>query len=430
MAQVRDHLLRDAARVVVRRLARHRAEVGHHHDHPDADLLDQRLELLGHLRGRALDHDALFDELGPRALGDAGVGELRGEAAGDGALRAVAGRVDEAAVDVLGFVVEPLEVLAVELGGHLLVIGDADELDHARAVGVARQVVGVDDRPELLEGAARALEAGEGERGVHMAFLADPVPGLDGAPAGNPDRRARLLERPRPDVDVAELRVAPVEGEGFLLRPGADDQPLGLAVLLAERDRVLPVAVVRIHARTDGEAGDDAATAHAVEHRDLFRHADRRVVERDAVAEEDDRDVLRLAGERGGDDVRRRHQAVAVLVVLVDADPVVAQRRGVDQLIDVLVVELAHLLRVLEPGRDVDPDAVVGVAEVVRQVAVRHEVERVELHAGPSSRRGRRPSHDSAASPRQPPPSRRGVEPGLAIPSAPGPALAVALGDL
>src|SRR3712207_7218400 len=51
--------------------------------------------------------------------------------------------------------------------------------------------------------------------------------------------RVRLLHRPGPDVDVALLVEAAVEGEGVLLRPGADDQVVRLQVALAELGRVL-----------------------------------------------------------------------------------------------------------------------------------------------------------------------------------------------
>ena len=66
-----------------------------------------------------------------------------------------------------------------------------------------------------------------------------------------------------------------------------------------------------------------------VEHGELLGHAERRVVERQRVADDGDLHSVRLAGEDRGDEVGRRHEAVGVLVVLVDADAVEAQLLGV-----------------------------------------------------------------------------------------------------
>ena len=49
---------------------------------------------------------------------------------------------------------------------------------------------------------------------------------------------------------------------------------------------------------------------------------------------------LRALGQRGGDEVGRRHQAVGVLVVLVDADAVEAELVGVGERVDVFAVEV------------------------------------------------------------------------------------------
>ncbi len=87
------------------------------------------------------------------------------------------------------------------------------------------------------------LVAVVGEVAVHVVHLRAPAPGLDRAAAGNPDRRMRLLDRPRPDVDVALLVVAAVEGEGVLLGPGLHDEVVRLVVALAQLARVLAVGV-------------------------------------------------------------------------------------------------------------------------------------------------------------------------------------------
>ena len=85
-----------------------------------------------------------------------------------------------------------------------------------------------------------------------------------------------------------------------------------------------------------------------VEHGELFGHPNRRVVERDRVADHTDRGVAGAAGQARGDDVRRRHDAVAVLVMFVDADAVEAHLVGELELVHVLVVETVGPLRVEE----------------------------------------------------------------------------------
>ena len=53
---------------------------------------------------------------------------------------------------------------------------------------------------------------------------------------------------------------------------------------------------------------------------------------------------LVLLRQRGGDQVRRRHQPVDVLVVLVEHHAVEAELVGIGELVDVLLVEPAALL--------------------------------------------------------------------------------------
>ena len=191
-----------------------------------------------------------------------------------------------------------------------------------------------------------------------------------------------LLERSGPDVDVADLVVLAVEGEGVGLRPRLHDEVVRLVVLLAQAGGGRAVCVVGVHGGADGEASDEPPAADAVEHGELLRDAQGRVVEREAVAENDNRGVARAPRERGGGDVRRRHDAVGVVVMLVDADAVEAGLVGEFELVEVFVVELVRLDGVEEPAGDVDPDAAVLFFEVGRQVAVGHEVEPADFHFG------------------------------------------------
>ena len=52
--------------------------------------------------------------------------------------------------------------------------------------------------------------------------------------------------------------------------------------------------------------------------------------------------------------------------MLVDADPVVAQRGGVLELVEVLVVDPVPLDRVVEPRIDIDPDRPIRLPEIIR----------------------------------------------------------------
>ena len=207
------------------------------------------------------------------------------------------------------------------------------------------------------------------------------LPRLDGTAAGDPHRWTRLLDRPRPHVDVPQLRVLAVEGEGFALFPGPGDEVDTLAVLLAQDRGRRAVAEVRVHRRADGEPGDEASAGQNIEHRELLCDARRRVVQRDGVAHHDDLRLLGFAGHDRRHEVRRRHQTVGVLVVLVDADAVEAELVGVHQLVEVGVVDLVALHGVVVVDRDVDPDRAHLLPEVVRQVRIRHEMEEMELHA-------------------------------------------------
>src|ERR1700730_2997566 len=102
----------------------------------------------------------------------------------------------------------------------LAALAHTDELQEARSVGVA---ILTDPRhffPETVHRRLAYLVAVVGQVTVDVVHLGAPAPGLDRAAAGDPDRRVRILHRSRPDVDVALLIVAAVEGEGVLLGPG------------------------------------------------------------------------------------------------------------------------------------------------------------------------------------------------------------------
>jgi hypothetical protein len=140
---------------------------------------------------------------------------------------------------------------------------------------------------------------------------------------------------------------------------------------------------VVLRAAADHHPGDQSPAADHVDHGELLGDARRRVVERQGVADDGDPDAARLPGEDRSDEVRGRHVAVRVLVVLVHAHAVEPDFLGVQELVEIRVVELMAQRRVVQlvgaghPGRAV----VVG-----RQLRVGHEVEREEPHGDPPVR--------------------------------------------
>ena len=180
--------------------------------------------------------------------------------------------------------------------------------------------------------------------------------------------------------DPAELVVLAVEGERLVAGPRLHDHVVGLAVLVPRERWDLPVAEVGVHRGADGESGDESPPGDDVEHRELLGHANRRVVARDRVADHAERGPRRAPRQRRRDQVRRRHQSIAVLVVLVAADAVEAERLRVLELVEVRVVDVVAFARVVQRAGDVHPDRPVPLAEVLGQVRPRHQVEPGELH--------------------------------------------------
>jgi hypothetical protein len=108
----------------------------------------------------------------------------------------------------------------------------------------------------------------------------------------------RFLHRSWPEVDVAELGEAAVEAEHLGVGPGADDQLLGFVIPITQGCRDHPVGEVGIGAGAHGKTGDDASAAETVEHAQLLGDSDRRVVQGDRVAQDDDGNVPRSPGQR------------------------------------------------------------------------------------------------------------------------------------
>ena len=191
----------------------------------------------------------------------------------------------------------------------------------------------------------------------------------------------RVLHRPRPDVHVTLLIVAAVEGEGVLLGPGADDQVVRLQITFPQHRRVLAIGVAGVHGRADRETRDQTSARNAVDHREFFRDARRRIVERERIAHHAQSGVRRAPRQRCGDQIRRRHQAITVGVMLIHAYRVEAAFRRVFQLVHEIVVHQMRALWIEQRRMDIDPHRRVLRAEIVGQFGVRHQVEPHEFHA-------------------------------------------------
>src|SRR5437588_3027224 len=134
---------------------------------------------------------------------------------------------------------------------------------------------------KLTEDAAKDVDVKIRNAHIGVASLRHQLDGLRAADARYPDRRMRLLQRPRPRVDIAKEVVLAVPEKRSGFRPGLDDKIERFPEALACEGRVhLIIEILRPTA--DHHAGDEPAVAHDVEHGELFRHAQGRVVERQA----------------------------------------------------------------------------------------------------------------------------------------------------
>ncbi len=217
------------------------------------------------------------------------------------------------------------------------------------------------------------------------------VPGAAAARSRHPNRRVGLLDGTRPEIDHGKLEVLAVPGENLPGLPGLHDQVVGLVIPVPLLHRGDPVAEVHVQRRSQGHTRHQPSTADAVQHGVLFRHPGRRIGCGEGRAHLYDGHVHAVGGpgQHRAHQVGSRHEAVGVLVVLVDADAVQSGLGGIDQFVQGPVIVLAYPLRVgqLPPGR-VDPDGVVAVLEVLGKLPMRHKVEHGDFDRPPPSPKG------------------------------------------
>src|SRR5690349_18358350 len=98
-------------------------------------------------------------------------------------------------------------------------LGDVDRDTPAHLSGIGLVTRFLARFAEHAEDAAERVNVEIGNAHVGVAALGDKVDRLQTAGARNPDGRMRLLERPRPGVDVAEEIVLRVPHEWAGRRP-------------------------------------------------------------------------------------------------------------------------------------------------------------------------------------------------------------------
>ena len=202
-----------------------------------------------------------------------------------------------------------------------------------------------------------------------MVMLGGEIPGAEAAGAGNPYRRMRLLNRPRPQIDHRQLEVAAVPREDLARLPRLHDQVVRLVIAFAMLDRRDPVAKIRIHRRAERHPRHQPSAADTVEHRVFFGDANRRNRRRQRRAHLHDGAVEAIggAGQRRSHQVGAGHEAVGILMVFVDANAVEAGLGGMHQFIESPVVVLAHLRRIGQfQERRINPYGLVALLEIGR----------------------------------------------------------------
>ena len=225
--QLRHHLLGEQLGVVLRQLLAHVAELQQQHQVADIQLGRHLGKLRHDFIRRADDDVAQIDDvlhLGrphPRpGAARRGAADLAFDAGALRRLGDVARRRRPHRIGVQAAAIEILGGFAIQLQRLLTRFRDADELQEAGAIWIAVLAQARHFAPEAVHRRLAVLVAEIRQIRVDVVHARAPLPRLDRAAAGNPHRRMRLLHRARPDVHIALLVIAAVEGERLRLLPG------------------------------------------------------------------------------------------------------------------------------------------------------------------------------------------------------------------
>src|SRR5262249_46282695 len=102
------------------------------------------------------------------------------------------------------------------------------------------------------------------------------------------------------------------------------------------------------------------------------------------IAENGNFDPFGSASQGGADNIRRGHQTVSSGVMLVENDPIKAERLGKFHLIEITIIELVALFGIIGAVRNHHPCRIVLRGELGIQMQVGHEMEEEELHLEPA----------------------------------------------
>jgi hypothetical protein len=177
---------------------------------------------------------------------------------------------------------------------------DRDQQPHAEGMKFA--AVSPDDLAEALGGPLCRRPVGARGQEIVVPALGGFLHGLEAEGAGNPDRRMRPLVGLRPQIDVAQRIIFAIVLERAGLGPGALDQVHRFPELVASL-RLRDVVVEGLGPAADCEAGDQAASAHVIDHGIFFCHPQRIAVQGQEITENHDLAVLGALRQSRRDDV-------------------------------------------------------------------------------------------------------------------------------
>ena len=209
-------------------------------------------------RGRRTRNDvAAVDQLLPTLIPahvERSVTRLRNHARANRGFGHITRRPHHTGIEVQALVEEVIHVWPPFAFARFVGIADANLLEEGATEWIRLFAQLRHSIPVAVEHLSRSLVTAEGQIAVVVAKLGAKVPRLNRTGAWNPDRRVRLLYGLRPQVDVAQLGVLSIPRKRLAGLPCLEDQIVRFAVLVAKRDRVLPITEVDIHRRSDGES--------------------------------------------------------------------------------------------------------------------------------------------------------------------------------
>ena len=343
--QLRDHVAREAFDVLHGEVMRQRAELQEREEVSEAEHAFVFGELVAHGRRGAADELAARDELVDRPLGARLTG-LRFQHRGRRSEAEISRRPHHLGRHAQELVRERLDVRLRLRAGRGVGFSDVHGRHPAELIG-GGGVAGplrflTIEIEEFLDRRDRTV-------GLQVGILAfrrrRPYDRFAAALRRNPNRRVRLLVWTRPRVDVRKIVVLPAPVKGARFGPCAHDQIVGFAEAFV-RERRVHVPGMIFGADPAHEPRDEAAARNVVEDREFFGDHERVVHQRQRAAEHGDRS-LRAPRERARDHARRRHQAVGVLVMFVNAEAVEAELVGIFEFVEIAVVERVAFDRIV-----------------------------------------------------------------------------------